>query len=95
MKFEKGRAKLVDVPDPMESLEGMLQKLAEQKLELKEEKQKYLEKTKHLRESIKSLENVVTEEVKKLHRTVEVGGIRAEYVPQVVIKMKKGKNNGE
>jgi len=95
MEFDKGRAKPEEVPDPMESLEGKLMVLAEQKLELKEEKRKFREKTKHLRESIKSLTNVVAEEVKQRRQTVTVGNIRAEYIPQVVIKIKKEKNDGE
>ena len=95
MEFDKGRAKPEEVPDPMESLEGKLMVLADMKLELKDEKRKFLEKTKHLRETIKSLENIVSEEVKQRRETVTVGNIRAEYIPQVVIKMKKEKNDGE
>lgn len=95
MEFDKGRAKPEEVPDPMDSLEGKLMVLAEMKLEMREKKQEFQQSTKHLRESIKSLTNVVAEEVKQRRQTVTVGNIRAEYVPQVVIKMKKEKNDGE
>ena len=95
MEFDKGRAKPEEVPDSMESLEGKLMVLAEMKLELREKKQEFQQSTKHLRESIKSLTNVVAEEVKQRRQTVTVGNIRAEYIPQVVIKMKKEKNDGE
>ena len=94
MEFDKGRAKPTEVEDK-NSLESMLMQLAELKLEVKEEKQKFMDRTKHQREMIKSLENIISEEVKKLHKTVSVGNIRAEYKPMVVIKMKRGSNDGE
>lgn len=96
MILDKGRTtRPAEIPDPMDSLEGMLQRLAEMKSEQRAKKKQYMDDTKNLRESIKSLEAIITEEVKKLHRTVVVGNIRAEYKPQVVIKMKKEKNDGE
>ena len=95
MNFEKGRNPNSNEPEDNDSLESMMMRLAELKLQVKEEKQKYLDKTKHSRETVKSLENIITEEVKKLHKTVSVGNIRAEYKPQVVIKMKREKNDGE
>lgn len=93
MEFEGGRPRPTEVEDK-DSLESMLMQLAELKLEVKAEKQKFMDKTKHQRETIKSLENIISEEVKKMHRTVSVGNIRAEYKPMVVIKMKRG-NDGE
>lgn len=96
MELEKGRAKPKDVENADEdTLEARLERLAEIKAELKDEKQKFMDKTRHLRESAKSLENIITEEVKKLHHTVSVGNIRAEYKPQVIFKMKREQNNGE
>lgn len=96
MELEKGRAKPKDVENADEdTLEARLARLAEIKLELKDEKEKYMDRTRHLRESAKSLENIITEEVKKLHKTVSVGSIRAEYKPQVIFKMKREQNNGE
>jgi hypothetical protein len=94
MNFEGGRAKPTEVEDK-DSLESMLMQLAELKLEVKAEKQKFMDRTKNQREMIKSLENIISEEVKKMHRTVSVGNIRAEYKPMVVIKMKRGSNDGE
>ena len=94
MELEKGRAKPTEVVDE-DTLEAKMLRLAELKLEVKEEKQKFLDKTKHNREMIKSYEAVIMEEVKQLHRTVSVGNIRAEYHPNVVIKMKRERNDGE
>ena len=37
----------------------------------------------------------ISEEEKKLHKTVSAGNIRAEYKPMVVIKMKRERNDGE
>jgi len=95
MILDKGRGRHPEEEKEDDSLEGKLMVLADMKLELKDEKRKFLEKTKHLRETIKSLENIVSEEVKQRRQTVTVGNIRAEYIPQVVIKMKKEKNDGE
>lgn len=94
MELEKGRAKSTEPVDE-ETLESKMLRLAELKLEVKNEKQKFLDKTKHNREMIKSYEAVIMEEVKQLHRTVSVGNIRAEYHPNVVIKMKRERNDGE
>ena len=97
MILDKGRSKNPDAVEvEMEdSLEKKLLRLAELKLEVRDEKQKYLEKTKHQREMIKTYEETISEEVKKLHKTVKVEGIKAEYKPQVVFKMKREKNDGE
>lgn len=75
-----------------ETLEDKMTRLAEIKNELKTLNDEHLESTKHLRETKKSLENIIIDEVKKRKTTVTVGNIRAEYVPQVIIKMKKVKN---
>ena len=95
MILDKGRGRHPDEEKEDDSLEAKLMVLAEMKLELREKKQEFQQSTKHLRESIKSLENIVSEEVKQRRQTVTVGNIRAEYIPQVVIKMKKEKNDGE
>lgn len=92
MEFDKGRGKK-ESDENQDTLEAKLSKLAEMELELREHKKEYLNKTKHLRESIKSLKNIVIEEVKQKKETVTVGNIQAEYVPQVVIKMKKDTDN--
>lgn len=97
MNLEKGRAKpIIDESEfPEDSLESRLTTLCEMKTELRDRNKAYKESTKHLRESIKAMENIIREEVVKLGKSVTVGNIRAEYVPQVVIKMKKDKNDGE
>ena len=93
MEFDKGRAKPTEVEDDPDSLESMMLRLAELKLEVKDERQKYLDKTKNQREMIKSYEAVISEEVRKLHKTVTVGKLRAEYKSYVKFQMKKDENN--
>lgn len=99
MQFDKGRAKPIawntDIPD--DSLEARLTLLSEMKAEMKAKRKEYKNNTRHLVESMKSLENIITEEVLKLGKSVTVGNIRAEYTPTVVIKLKKDKeqNDGE
>lgn len=95
MELDKGRAKPPKEEIGDDSLEGKLLKLSEINTELKREKKQYLDKTKHLRDIKKSLETIITEEVKKLKKSVTVGNIRAEYVPQVQFRMKKEVNDGE
>lgn len=95
MILDKGRGRHPDEEKEDDSLEAKMMVLAEMKLELSEKKQEFRQSTKHLRESIKSLTNIIEEEVKQRKETVTVGNIRAEYIPQVVIKMKKEKNDGE
>lgn len=91
MELDKGRAKPTDVTIE-ETLETRLAHLAEIKTELKKLNDEHNENTKNLREIKKSLENIIIDEVKKRKQTVTVGDIRAEYVPQVIIKMKKVRN---
>ena len=77
---------------PEETIEDRLAKLYEMKSEYKSKQKEFKEKNKHLLESIKSLENIITDEVIRMKRTVKVDGIRAEYKPQVFFKMKKEHN---
>jgi len=91
MIFDKGRGKQIpwNAEIPEDSLEDRLTQLAEMMAELREKTKAYKDQTKHLRESIKAMKNIVNDEVLKLGKTVTVGNIRAEYVPTVVIKLKK------
>lgn len=66
-----------------------LQTLAEMRTEMKAKRNQFRESTKHLRESIKSLENIITAEVMANRKSITVGNIRAEYVPTVKIQMVK------
>ena len=95
MEFDKGRAKPIawntDIPD--DSLEAKMQKLGELKAEKRDEYKAYEKKVEHISASIKSLEAIIKAEVMELKQTVCYGNIRAEYIPQVVIKMKKEKKN--
>lgn len=79
--------------DNLETLEDRLTRLYEMKSEYKAKQKAFKNANKHLLESIKSLENIITDEVISLKRTVKVEGIRAEYKPQVIIKLRKEKNN--
>lgn len=81
----------VDVSE--ETVETRLEQLLEMKLEYKAAKEAFDNKYKSLKESMKSLENIITDEVLKTKKTVVVGNIKAEYVPSVVIKVKKECNN--
>ena len=92
MKFEGGRAKPENLPVE-ETIETRLLYLAEVKAEIKKRYAEYERETKELREIKKSLENIIVEEVKRMKQTVSVGNIRAEYIPQVQIRMKKEKND--
>ena len=92
MKFEGGRAKPENLPVE-ETIETRLRHLAEVKAEIKKRYAEYERETKELREIKKSLENIIVEEVKRMKQTVSVGNIRAEYIPQVQIRMKKEKND--
>ena len=75
------------------TLENQLTRLAEIKAEIKVKYDAYERSVKELREAKKSLENIIIDEVKKRKETVTVGNIRAEYIPQVIIKMKKEKHH--
>ena len=76
-----------------ETVEVRLAQLCEMKLEYRAAKKAFDNKYKNLRESIKSLENIITDEVIKAKRTVVVGDIKAEYIPTVSFKLKKEKDN--
>lgn len=93
MNFDKGRGKSIpwnaDLPD--DSLEAKLQRLGELKAEKRAEYKAYEKKVEHTSASIKSLEAIIKAEVMELKRTVTFGNVRAEYIPQVVIKVKKEK----
>ena len=75
------------------TLEDFLAELLEKKTEYRRNQKSFKEQNKHLLESIKSLENIVTDEVIKRGKTVRVEGIKAEFKPTVVIKIRKGKEN--
>lgn len=72
----------------------MMVKLAELKTEYRANKKEFERKNKNLLDSIKSLENIITDEVLKQKQTIIVGNLKAEYVPTVRIRLKKV-NDGE
>lgn len=62
------------------------------KNELRAKRKAYNESVKGLKNSIQALENSITEQVLAADQTVNIGTIRAEYKPTVVIKIRR---NGE
>lgn len=78
---------------PEETLEERMIRLCELKKAYREEKKVFKEKTKNTLDMIKILENIISAEVIKMGHTVQTEGIKAEYVPQVVIRLKKEQNN--
>jgi len=76
-----------------ETLEDYMSHLVEVTKELKRKYKAYKNDTKELRATKESLENIIKNEVLKRGKTVAAEGIKAEYVPTVVIRLKKDKNN--
>ena len=78
---------------PEETLEDRLARLCEMKQEYRDKNKVFRKSTNDLLESIKSLENIITGEVLQKGRSVQIKGIKAELVTQVVFRLKKD-NNG-
>lgn len=78
-----------DKENLLETLDDRLTKLYEMKVEYRRNQKAFKDANKDLLASIKSLENIIIDEVKKLGRTVKADGIKAEFKPQVVIKIKR------
>ena len=95
MILDKGRAKPEAEVEIEDSLEKKLMRLAEMRIEMKSKRNEFKKNTQHLRESIKSLENIITAEVLEKGKTIVAGNIRAEYVPMVRFQMAKENNNAE
>ena len=70
-----------------------MERLYALKKELKARNRKHSEEMKPLKEEIQLLEADVIEEVLKAGKTIQIGNLRAEYIPTVRIKMKKEQNN--
>lgn len=87
----KGRRAVEVVPD--ESLEARIAELGVWKKELYASNKEHKEKTQHLRDIIDSAENIIKAEVMELGHSVCVGDIKVEFVPTVVIKLRKEKKN--
>jgi len=83
-----------NVEVPVDTIESRLELLAEMKTEYRRNKKAFEAENKNLLESIKSLENIIVNEVIKAGHSVTVGIIKAEFVPQVKIRLKKV-NDGE
>ena len=93
MEFDKGRLKPEKEPEIEDSLEVKLLKLAEMQAEYQRDWKTFKHEHKHLRASIKSLKNIIENDVIALGKTVTVGNVRAEYVPTVRIQVAKEKND--
>ena len=70
-------------------LKDDMERLFQIKKELKAESKKYKAKVQPLRDEAKILEADITNQVLKEGKTIVIGGVKAEYVPTVVIKIKK------
>lgn len=75
----------------MSNIVNDLNLLYEMKSELKTKRKDFNESIKGLKSSIESLEAEIVKQVLESGKTVSVGGIRAEYKPTVVIRMRKEK----
>ena len=78
---------------PEETLEDRMKQLLEMENEYRVYKKAFKKKHENLVESIKSLKNIITAEVIQNKETVIIDGMKAEYIPNVVFKMKKEKEN--
>lgn len=78
---------------PEETLEDKLKQLLEMENEYRVYKKAFKKKHENLVESIKSLKNIITAEVLQKKETVVIDGIKAEFVPNVVFRMKKEKED--
>lgn len=78
---------------PEETLEDKLKQLLEMENEYRVYKKAFKKKHENLVESIKSLKNIITAEVIQNKETVIIDGMKAEYIPNVVFRMKKEKEN--
>lgn len=83
-----------NVEIPVDTIESRLELLAEMKTEYRRNKKAFEAENKNLLESIKSLENIIVGEVIKAGHSVTVGNIKAEFVPQVKIRLKKVNDDG-
>lgn len=70
-------------------LEEEMERYKVLKDELKNEQKVYRERTKPLRDELDLLKASITDAVLKAGRTIQIGDVKAEFVPTVVIKTKK------
>lgn len=75
------------------TIEESMTLLYEMKQDLKARRKAYNNSVKNLKDSIRSLEAVITADVIESKQTITVGNLRAEYKPAVVFKMKKEEEN--
>ena len=78
---------------PEETLEDKLKQLLEMENEYRTYRKAFKKKHENLVASIKSLKNIITAEVIQNKETVIIDGMKAEYIPNVVFRMKKEKEN--
>ena len=74
---------------PEETLEDRISQLMRMENEYKTYRKAFREKHKHLVESIKTLKEIISDEVIKNGKTVIVGNMMVEFVPTVAFKKKK------
>lgn len=73
-------------------IEDDMQRYKELKDELKIEQDSYRKRTKPLRDELELLKTSIIDAVLKTGKTIQVGNVKAEFIPTVVIKMKKEKD---
>lgn len=78
---------------PEETLEDKLKQLLEMENEYRTYRKAFRKKHENLVASIKSLKNIISAEVIENKQTITIDGMKAEYIPNVVFKMKKEQNN--
>lgn len=70
-------------------LEEEMERYKVLKDELKNQQKAYRERTKPMRDELDLLKASITDAVLKAGRTIQIGDVKAEFVPTVVIKTKK------
>ena len=77
----------------MNELQEKMTDLLMSKIELRKLNAEHREKTKPLSDKIRSLEDEITKEVLTVGHTISGDGIKAEFKPRVVFKIKRKGNN--
>lgn len=72
-------------------LEDDMMRFSYLKGELRNEQKVYKERTKPMRDELDILKASITDAVLKAGKTIQIGEVKAEFVPTVIIKMKKVK----
>lgn len=80
---------------PEETVEDRIQQLEQMENEYRTYRKAFRKKHENLVESIKTLKEIISDEVIKGGKTVIVGDMMVEYVPTVVFKKRKKEETDE